>query len=425
MKKQFYRETKKGVTSLYVVIFATILFGVMTLGFIKLMVSESSQSSDEELSESAYDAAMAGVEDAKVAASQYYAKKDNGEAVNPTELFSAGDSENCALLKKYLYGPASVIDESGGETNVEVKIQESNNANTDTPTEQAYTCVIMSNQTSDYRGTMDSANRVKVIPIKISKEDADVFGIRFSWFTAVNGTKLENLNHGGYLLNSPRSTIPPAIALSVISVPYDSSGNILAGSMSSNDFPTVLSLPTNPNDTNDPITITRSELIDHSNSEKPDSHKPVQVGCKSPGSTSESGVVREFACAVQLQFKEGANNCLGASPCYIYLVASMPYGTVTTDFMVEKFEDNFGNVSPFKDVQVVVDSTGRANDLYRRVETRLSPADDYFPYPQFELELGGSNESGADDALKKNFYITKNCWRTGGGKDGKCDNNNA
>ena len=88
MKRQLYLETRKGVTSLYVVIFATILFGVMTLGFIKLMVSESSQSSDEQLSESAYDAAMAGVEDAKVAASKYYTAKNNGSPVKAEDLFS-------------------------------------------------------------------------------------------------------------------------------------------------------------------------------------------------------------------------------------------------------------------------------------------------------------------------------------------------
>ncbi len=412
MKRQLYLETRKGVTSLYVVIFATILFGVMTLGFIKLMVSESSQSSDEELSESAYDAAMAGVEDAKVAASKYYTAKNNGSPVKAEDLFSKDD---CALLKKYLYGEASV----GDDGNSEVKIQESTDPNTNTPTEQAYTCVIVSNEVSDYRGTMDSANRVKVIPLKVSREDSTPYKIRFSWFTAVNGTKTENLNHGGYLLSSPASTIPPAMALSVISVPLLADGSVDLNNMqtNSNNFTTVLSLPATPDASNDPSIISRDDLIAHSNSERPDVHKPVQVGCQSPG-TNVDGTVREFACVTQLE----TGGCLGSGECYVYLVASMPYGTITSDFKVEKL-DSFGTVIPFKDVQVIVDSTGRANDLHRRVETRLSPADDYYPYPQFELELGGSSESGAEDALRKNFYITDNCWRTSKTASGICNNN--
>lgn len=64
--------SKKGVASLYVVIFATILFGVITLSFIRIILSESQQTGNDDLSQSAYDAAMAGVEDAKLAVNQWY-----------------------------------------------------------------------------------------------------------------------------------------------------------------------------------------------------------------------------------------------------------------------------------------------------------------------------------------------------------------
>ena len=60
----FVKE-RKGAASLYVVIFATILFGVITLSFIRIILSESSQTSNDDLSQSAYDSALAGVEDAK------------------------------------------------------------------------------------------------------------------------------------------------------------------------------------------------------------------------------------------------------------------------------------------------------------------------------------------------------------------------
>ena len=69
--------TKKGVASLYIVIFATILFGVITLSFIRIILSESRQTSNDDLSQSAYDSAMAGVEDAKIAVNRYYQCRTN------------------------------------------------------------------------------------------------------------------------------------------------------------------------------------------------------------------------------------------------------------------------------------------------------------------------------------------------------------
>ena len=72
MKHNPYSSTKKGAASLYVVIFATILFGVITLSFIRIILSESNQSSNDDLSQSAYDSALAGVEDAKIAVNRYY-----------------------------------------------------------------------------------------------------------------------------------------------------------------------------------------------------------------------------------------------------------------------------------------------------------------------------------------------------------------
>ena len=37
-------------------------------------------------------------------------------------------------------------------------------------------------------------------------------------------------------------------------------------------------------------------------------------------------------------------------------------------------------------MQVLVDSTGRANDLYRRVEVRLEPSENIFDYPFYAIQ---------------------------------------
>ena len=50
--------------------------------------------------------------------------------------------------------------------------------------------------------------------------------------------------------------------------------------------------------------------------------------------------------------------------------------------------------------QVSIDSTGRANDLYRRVDVRLDAADNASPYPMYAIQLLGSGDSSL---IKKNL----------------------
>ena len=59
-----------------------------------------------------------------------------------------------------------------------------------------------------------------------------------------------------------------------------------------------------------------------------------------------------------------------------------------------------GQPVDFNGVQFTVDSTGRANDLFRRVENRLTVAPSDFPYPDGAVELGGS--------LCKDFWVASN-----------------
>ncbi len=392
MKQSTYSSTKKGVASLYVVIFATILFGVITLSFIRIILSESTQTSNDDLSQSAYDSALAGVEDAKIAVNRYYqcmsSAGGNPDSCRFGDLFG-GDCDNFKL-KGYLgydYDGEVLIQESSGSAS-------SNSNNSD----QAYTCVILSNIVSDYRSTLTSDTRTRVVPLGIGANDLHkVKYIEFKWYSEINGTEFKNLNHNGALADNNHSTTPPTISLTLLKTP--ASFNLESfNNSTSPDYSTMILLPSEETDSAATNALSQNEISSAGNSDKsangvPIANNPYRVKCTHS----------EFACTLtlgtstsQLNFASGGN---------AMLVVSLPYGDTVTDFAVT-LRDGEGKVIPFENVQVSVDSTGRANQLLRRVETRLDPADIFFPYPQYEVELHGDNE----DSLLKYYWITANCW---------------
>ena len=55
-------------------------------------------------------------------------------------------------------------------------------------------------------------------------------------------------------------------------------------------------------------------------------------------------------------------------------------------------------------VQVSIDSTGRANDLFRRVDVRLEPSDASYPYPIYGIQALDTNNP--NPLIEKNFFTT-------------------
>lgn len=403
--KELLEQSKKGVASLYIVIFATILFGVITLSFIRITVSELSQTNDSDLSQSAYDAALAGVEDAKVLVNQYYTFKNLGTGYNPgteEEIFSGDD---CYVLNKRLYG---------NNEESEVPIQETSSGDGNSAN-QAYTCVLLKNKVADYKLTLDPSSRVQVVPLAVDNDVSGLAQVEFSWYTEDNGTELKNIHNDSLFYVAGQETTPPMVTLGLISVgdtvtlsdvgDEDNSTDDF-GDRDSTDFTTTALLPSEQDDgTKENIVgawVSSAYLEGAANATI--ENKAFRVKCEKPGQD------RDYACIATLDVKSIVDEHSVAGKGNAYLVVSMPYGRVETSCRVVKKDEN-GNNIPFKDTQISVDSTGRASDLYRRVEARISPAATDFPFPQFELDLSGES-NGQDHILNKNFWVTKNCWGT-------------
>lgn len=242
--------TKRGVASLYVVIFATILFGVVALSCMRVMLSEFSQSSDDDLSRSAYDAAMAGVEDAKTAVNRYYSclsgvgNRTDCDSAARDKLFQTNCNSSIGIAK-YLYPRVD-----GDADSPEVLIQENG---TDNNSDQAYTCVIVSDVVPDYRGTLTSDTKTKVVPLGVKSNDrasnlAAVKKIRFSWFSQLNeGTAGSvtpfNLSDGKELGDANNATLPPTVSLTLIKVSGNISPEDFHKANNGSDYSTVILLP--------------------------------------------------------------------------------------------------------------------------------------------------------------------------------------
>ena len=59
------QNNNRGAVSIFIVLFTALLVTIIATGFIQLMLRNQQQSVNSDLSQSAYDSALAGVEDAK------------------------------------------------------------------------------------------------------------------------------------------------------------------------------------------------------------------------------------------------------------------------------------------------------------------------------------------------------------------------
>ncbi len=412
--KAFFKKTKTGASSIYIVTFTCIVFGIITLSFIRIMLSEAGQSSNDDLSQSAYDSAIAGVEDAKIAVHDYYMCLSQGQGNNCRSPFARDVSEdNINCRDDFVIG--SIV--HGAQPGEAIDIEEIGNSHSDSG--QSYTCVIVRDVVPDYRGTLSSDTRVRVVPLGLNRGSGNtgttsnlgrVRNIQFHWYSTINqGTQqFRNLNNGGQLENYDKAPTPPTISLTLIKVPQSIDINSL--SQESNLPPNVIysTLVLVPSDSGvqnrviDSSTITQAGTVESGGGST--NNEAFTVKCVSS---------TEFACNVTLDtnfFRDGDN---------AMLVVSLPYGDVMTDFAVGLTDSN-NEVVDFKGLQLSVDSTGRTGQLFRRVEARLDPADLFFTYPQYALELGGQGGSGD---LIKNFWITANCWYQQPTIGGTCSNN--
>lgn len=416
MKKNNSKRTKRGAASLYVVIFITLLFGIITLSFIRLIISEAVQTTNTDLSQSAYDSALAGIEDAKVALLKYHdclsrgfvANKDGDECGKTIwNMQQHIDTDSCDPVTATL----GRTQEEDGSVIVQETVNSSQAGNA-ADMVQAYTCVKIDEELEDYRTTLDTNSRLRIIPIRSSYID-ELGSIQISWFSSQNKGNLSSFNWYGITRNE--ASIPPVISVQLLQAdPTFKMSELSVSSAVGTDRATAYLVPSQTSDLTD-NKMNASVFASTSNKAPNNAYK---VRCEDIGSTAEWYCTAEIAVPGPYRNSKKANGVTDRNDGATFVIVTLPYGDPSTDISLQLFKSNGERIN-FTGVQARVDSTGRANDLYRRVETRVELVDVNYPYPEFTIKMN----DGQDNVIRKNFAVTRNCWSANGGSYHECPDN--
>lgn len=365
----------KGAVSLFVVVFTTLLITIITVSFIRITIVSEQQSSSVDLSKSAYDSAQAGVEDAKRALIEY------------EKICTDRPASECSLAKDKINSttcntPLSLI-YNNIDVNSEIIIRQ---AESDAALDQAYTCVTITSDTEDFLGKI-SADDSKTVPLRgVSYFDR----VKIDWFTSSNigggvtSIKLESQPSIPFPLyenkNYPKER-PPILRAQLVQV---GSEFVVEDISSPNYANAVFLYPVKTTQLRDEdYKGTSTSFAAAGGARLTPTKSPSPVECR------KSLVSGGYACTVIILLPDvsGSRNAM---------LQLMPLYN-SADFRVQLYKEN--QLVKFANVQPNIDSTGRANDLFRRVQVRVERPDT-FPYPNAALEVGGN--------VCKNFSITDN-----------------
>lgn len=351
---------QSGAVSIFAVIFSALLLTVLTVGFIRLMISGQQQAINNDLSQSAYDSAMAGVEDAKrvVRACQV-----NSSSEACTELAEAHD---CRVVIR-----SGVVVADSLETN---EIMVRSNSGNGEEFDQAYTCVDITMSTPDYVYEA-TTNQPRLVPLRATDEFDRV---TIEWFTRDNASgdaTAPEVETGLPELARWRETVPPVIRAQVIT---PGAGSFSMSDLDENESSRVAFL--RPSSVN-PGAVGTNWSLDIADRQRQSSIGTDSFPCSARFHNSSIDGTGGYACSVTLVI--GSVSRAASRNAFLNLTSIYNGADIRVSL------SDGANRVLFDGVQPLVDSTGRANDLFRRVEARLELGNNS-SYPSYGVDVAGS-----------------------------------
>lgn len=379
------KDFKRGGVSMFIVIVTTTLIAIITAGFVRLMLRDQQNASRQDLSQSAYDSAMAGVEDAKRFVSQYnqacssatYNEANCNRYKNALAASSGSGANSCFVI-------AGAIGTGNGRS--ETLIQSSRVSGRDSQLDQAYTCLKVTKDTADFVGQA-SEGRATIIPLKAT---GNFSKIRISWHSRVDLPSSGRIHLDATTSPSNPSFTDWGDRPALIKAQF-------YGYREGGDFDSL-----NTGFRDDGVGIDQQKYFPVSTGFT-NTALPASKRTGSAGSTIQATPVRcsnnldsnVYACSIVVTGIPGAT--IRASSVKAFLRLTPMYRQA--NFKVELL-DSSDNAVLFEGAQPTVDSTGRANDMLRRVEARLEYDTSGVVVPDFAISQEGS------ESLCKNFSVT-------------------
>ena len=445
------KKFKSGAASFYIVAFSTLILVIIAASFASAIIAEITRSSNSDLAQSAYDAALAGVEDAKAAFINYqncmmaggdsavptkpngdgsvtcgeivyWMKHAQGEEFDPDATVNGNPINDCDMVGHIL---GRIRDDASGEVNIS---ETANAEDTNNNMQQAYTCVIIKTQLDDYKADLSAMSPYRIIKIQLEEGNhaKNIGSVRISWYSnkesdaTFNYSNFDNGKIAFQSLNKTDPAVPPMIGVQLVQTANSFYVSELYQKNNSNrtDRAAVYLVPTkdknvagkNTEDEDktfigaykDNKNIITSAQMASSNDHSKD--YPYAVYC--PENSADA-----YACSTTIELPEPLNG--DRNDDTFMFVVSLPYGQPDTDFSLELLckdgtscgtLDGEGNVvgdeiAKLDKMQVMIDSTGRANDLFRRLEIRLDPGESAFDFPLYAVQV--------DDTFGKDMTVTR------------------
>lgn len=395
------KNFKKGGVSIFIVIVVGVLVSIMSASFLRLMFRDQEQASKLDLSQSAYDSAQAGVEDAK-----RFLRIFRSACSNPSSglvVFERA-TYNCNAMRDAIQSDSCYVLATAGigtdksETIIQTNSSSGGASSHDADLNQAYTCVKLKMNTADFLGRTNDGT-----PSVINLRGATAFNsVRIRWHSRENMTNGNNISLDS--LSNPssspnidtknwRSQNRPAILKAQFYGYVPGSG----GSSSNMDTP----YPDDGNGASEmlfyPVNRTSAKRSNSSTMPKVRRNEFSLEATTDYTFTICSDTMdvnsNTYACETTVDIGRVVRP---GDVLYLRLTPLMN----DSNFSVELL--NNGRVVDFNGVQPKVDSTGRANTQLRRVESRIGFNDTNFPVPLFSAQTENERKP-----LCKDFSVTR------------------
>ena len=423
---------KEGAASFYIVAISTLILVIIAASFAAIIISELTRTSNDDLAQSAYDSALAGIEDAKLAYYNYRKCQSDSSFVSGSmscddvkDLVenSKSSEESCSVVAKIL-GRSQELDGS-------VLISESGQNDM----QQYYTCVKITDQITDTKVVLTESNPEYETSVKFDSEEIanKIEKIRVTWKAAEADEAFAYANYSSNgLFNVNPKPLPAVISVGIVQTgdsfrlsSFDATDN------GQTNRGTIYLVP-RKSDTDTSSGANKKFYIAGENNaiskqallksnDKTTKNLPYSVLCNNDD---------ECSATIELPKPIGGYR---SDKTFITKTA-LPYGGPPTIITMEYYceggetcstvtvadgisEDS--NKAVLSGVQLKIDSTGKANDLYKRVETRLD-LNGASPYPLYTIQTLKNSMGDTNGNIVKNPDYTTCEYQSWGGFSPTC-----